>query len=72
MTKAITYNVVIEPQIEGGYTVYVPDLPGCISEGRTINEAMAMIKDAITGYLAVQKEKGWKLPKVEHRQVSLA
>ena len=29
------YDIVLEPQPEGGYTVYVPDLPGCVSEGRT-------------------------------------
>lgn len=66
------FDVVLEPQPEGGFTVYVPDLPGCISEGETENEALAMIRDAMTGYLDVRQERGWPLPRVEHRTVALA
>lgn len=44
-------KVVLEPQKEGGYTVYVPALPGCISEGDTVKEAIANIKEAIELYL---------------------
>jgi predicted RNase H-like HicB family nuclease len=40
-------NVVLELQEEGGYTVYVPSLPGCISQGETYEEAVANIKEAI-------------------------
>ncbi|MBW3569245.1 type II toxin-antitoxin system HicB family antitoxin [Candidatus Parcubacteria bacterium] len=65
------FNVILEPQTEGGYTAYVPELPGCISEGGSIDEAMAMIQDAISGYVAVLDEKGWELPKIQHRQVTV-
>ena len=44
-------KVVLEPAEEGGYTVYVPSLPGCISEGETEEEALANIKEAIELYL---------------------
>ena len=44
-------KIVFEPSDEGGYTVYVPSLPGCISEGNTKEEAMANIKEAIELYL---------------------
>jgi len=44
-------KVVFEPSNEGGYTVYVPSLPGCISEGNTKEEALANIKEAIELYL---------------------
>lgn len=44
-------KVVLEPSEEGGYTVYVPSLPGCISEGETKQEAMANIREAIELYL---------------------
>ena len=44
-------KVVLEPSEEGGFTVYVPSLPGCISEGRTEDEAMANIREAIELYL---------------------
>lgn len=50
------YLVVLTPQEEGGYTVTVPALPGCISEGDTKKEALKNIKDAIKGYLLVAKK----------------
>lgn len=49
----ISYSVKLEPQMEGGYTVTVPALPGCISEGETIEDALRNISDAIEGYLTV-------------------
>ena len=44
-------RVVLEPSDEGGFTVYVPALPGCISEGDTREEALANIREAIELYL---------------------
>jgi predicted RNase H-like HicB family nuclease len=44
-------RVVLEPSEEGGYTVYVPSLPGCISEGDTREEALENIREAIDLYL---------------------
>ncbi len=44
-------KVVLEPSDEGGYTVCVPSLPGCISEGDTKEEALANIKEAIELYM---------------------
>ena len=44
-------KVVLEACEEGGYTVYVPPLPGCISEGETRGEALANIREAIELYL---------------------
>lgn len=44
-------RVVLEPSDEGGYTVYVPSLPGCISEGETAEESLANIREAIELYL---------------------
>ncbi len=41
----------LEPSDEGGYTVYVPALPGCISEGETIQEALENIREAMKLYL---------------------
>ncbi len=49
----LTYTVELEPQKEGGYTVTVPVLQGCISEGDTMEEALENIKDAMEGYLKV-------------------
>tara|TARA_B100000315_G_scaffold143133_1_gene132112 strand:- start:2045 stop:2248 length:204 start_codon:yes stop_codon:yes gene_type:complete len=44
-------KVVLEPSDEGGFTVYVPGLPGCISEGETKDEALKNIKEAIGLYI---------------------
>ncbi|MBW4513690.1 MAG: type II toxin-antitoxin system HicB family antitoxin [Timaviella obliquedivisa GSE-PSE-MK23-08B] len=44
-------QVVLEPSDEGGYTIYVPSLPGCISEGESIDGALANIQEAIALYL---------------------
>jgi predicted RNase H-like HicB family nuclease len=47
----VKLTVVLEPSDEGGYTVFVPSLPGCISEGDTREAALANIKEAIDLYL---------------------
>jgi predicted RNase H-like HicB family nuclease len=44
-------KVILEKSEEGGYTVFVPSLPGCISEGDTRKEALDNIKEAIKLYL---------------------
>jgi predicted RNase H-like HicB family nuclease len=44
-------TIILEVQEEGGYTVYVPSLPGCISQGDTREEAITNIKEAIELYL---------------------
>jgi predicted RNase H-like HicB family nuclease len=44
-------KVILEPSDEGGYTVFVPSLPGCISEGDTKAEALNNIREAIELYL---------------------
>jgi len=65
------YKVVLEPQEEGGYTVYVPSLPGCVSQGETAEEAVANVKEAIEVYLESLKERGVPLPQVEEREVAV-
>lgn len=47
-------KAVLEPAEEGGYTVYVPALPGCISEGDSREEALKNIREAIALYLEVE------------------
>jgi len=56
--KGKAYDVVLHPDTEdGGYWVECPDLPGCDSQGETVEEALEMIKDAIKGHLEVTAEK---------------
>lgn len=49
-------KVVLEPQEEGGYTVYVPSLPGCVSQGETYDEAIENIREAIGLHLEFDEE----------------
>jgi len=49
--ETLRYNAVFRPEPEGGFTVIVPSLPGCITYGRNLAEARKMAKDAIKGYL---------------------
>ena len=51
-------KVVFQPSDEGGYTVSVPALPGCISEGDTLEEARQNIREAIALYLEPVEETG--------------
>ncbi len=44
-------KVILEPSEEGGYTTYVPSLPGCISEGENVEDAMNNVREAIQLYL---------------------
>src|SRR3989338_2528463 len=57
------YDVILHPDLEeGGFWVECPALPGCASQGDTVEEALMMIKDAIIGHLEVIAEKGKKRP----------
>lgn len=56
------FKVVLEPSEEGGYTVVVPLLPGCISEGDTREEALANIKEAIELYIESLEADGEPVP----------
>ncbi len=51
-TTDMKLKIVLEPSAEGGFTAYVPTLPGCISEGETTDDAMANIREAVELYLA--------------------
>ena len=51
------HKVIIEPQDEGGWTAYIPSLPGCVSEGETPDETITNIKEAAELYLVTLKER---------------
>ncbi|MBI2003374.1 MAG: type II toxin-antitoxin system HicB family antitoxin [Parcubacteria group bacterium] len=50
--KNLHYNLIFQPEPEGGFTVTVPALPGCITFGKTLKEAKVMAADAIKAYVA--------------------
>lgn len=66
------YTIVLEPDEERqGYTVRVPALPGCITEGRTREEALANAREAITGFIEALEQAGEPVPE-ESTPVELA
>ena len=54
--KNLSYKILLRKEPEGGYTVLVPSLPGCITFGETIEEAKKMALDAIAIYLESKKK----------------
>ena len=56
------FRVLLEPNELGGYTVTVPALPGCISEGDTREEALANIREAIELYIESLQADGEPVP----------
>ncbi len=57
-----SYRVILEPEPEGGYAVWVPVLPGCVSQGETREEALANIREAIQCYLESCLKHGEPIP----------
>lgn len=57
------HTVMLDPDAEeGGYTVTVPVLPGCIAEGDTFDEVLANAREAITGFLRAMAKEGEPIP----------
>lgn len=56
--QTLYYNVLFRPEPEGGFTVIVPSLPGCITYGKNLAEAKAMAVDAISLYVESLIEDG--------------
>jgi len=62
------YTVVLTPDLEdGGYTVRVPALPGCNTQGDTAEEAITNAKEAIEGYIETLKELGRPIPEEQEQ-----
>ncbi|SNQ60920.1 type II toxin-antitoxin system HicB family antitoxin [Candidatus Methanoperedens nitratireducens] len=63
--KVLSYRILLRKEPEGGYTVIVPSLPGCVTYGDTIEEAIEMAKEAIELYIESLKEHGEEIPTEE-------
>lgn len=57
-----TYRVLLTPEPEGGFTVSVPALPGCITYGESIDHALSMAKEAIEIYVETLEAEGDPVP----------
>jgi antitoxin HicB len=63
--KQGTYSIVLEPEEGGGYAVSVPTLPGCLTQGKTVEEAMERVAEAISVHMAGLEADGEPVPE-EH------
>lgn len=73
MEKVYNYTVLIEQDEDGTYVAKVPDIPGCYTQGKTIEQAMNRIKEAIEVCLEAEKsEKYEPLKFVGVQQVEVA
>jgi len=64
-TKTLSYRILLRQEPEGGYTVTVPTLPGCITYGADIPEAINMAQEAIELYLESLTAHGEPIPTEE-------
>ncbi len=74
VSTAYRYVVVLKPtsyEDEVGYTVNVPALPGCITEGDTVGEALSNAKEAIEAYILSLKDRGLPIPPCDEVVASL-
>ena len=61
--NVVTYTIVLDPDIEdGGYTVTVPFLPGCVTQGETLEQCIERAREAIAGHIAALQETGQPVP----------
>ena len=56
------YVVVIEPAADGSFSAYVPDLPGCVSCGDTIQEVRELIREAVELHVGSLRRHGESVP----------
>jgi antitoxin HicB len=63
--KTVSYRILLRKEPEGGYTVVVPSLPGCVTYGDTIEKAIEMAREAIELYIESLKEHGEEIPTEE-------
>ena len=58
----LNYPITLHPELDGGYTVMLADLPGCLSQGDTLEEAIANIKEAQIAWIETALECGDEIP----------
>ncbi len=60
--KVLSYRVLMRKEAEGGYTVLVPSLPGCVTYGDSVEEAIEKAKEAIELYIESLEQHGDEIP----------
>jgi len=64
--KILNYKILLKKEPEGGFTVFVPSLPGCITYGDTLDKAIEKAKEAIELYIESLKAHGEEIPTEEN------
>ena len=64
--KQLNYKILLRKEPEGGYTVIVPSLPGCVTYGDNIEEAIEMAKEAIELYIESLRAHREEIPTEEN------
>ena len=67
--KVLNYTVIFEPAEEGGFIVHVPALPGCHTQGETLDEAYRMAQDAILGYIETLRDLKEEIPQEKEASI---
>ncbi len=62
MEKILNYTVIFKTELEGGFTVVVPSLPGCVTYGKDLTHAKKMVVEAIQAYLGSLKKHNEPIP----------
>jgi len=70
-TRVLEYTVILHQDEECGYWVEVPTLAGCVSQGKTKEEALKNIREAIELHLECMKEDGEEIPREESYKVAI-
>jgi len=63
--RNLQYRILLRKEPEGGYTVTVPSLPGCVTYGETVDEAIAMAREAVEVYVESLRKRGEEVPTEE-------
>lgn len=71
MSESREYEIVLAPEAEGGFSVFVPELPSVATQGETVDEAVAMAKEAIAAYIETMQEEGLPIPVVQRKRVAV-
>jgi len=71
MSTEHEYEILLRPEPEGGFSVFVSELPCLATHGQTIEEATERAKEAIEAYLEVMHEDGLPIPTVHRTSVAV-
>jgi antitoxin HicB len=71
MSTEREFDLVMVAEPEGGYSVFVPELPSVATQGETLDEARANAQEAIEGYLEVMREDDLPIPSVHRDRIAV-